>query len=176
MKRSIRFCGHIAGVVIVVSTISFGVAAAEQAIGFDLDYAVPINSDPVSPGWGMGIRLGSQVHVPLVVVTPEVGFTYHTFGGTSPNVYRGLGGVRVGIGEIIRPGVFGHIGYGAFRSDVGGSRDTSFSFTYDLGACLEFTLLPVLNLGVHTAYNKWTGGDNPPFSFATVGAHAVLVF
>jgi len=152
-------------------------ASADTAMAFDLDYAIPIDADPVSSGWGFGIRLGSQMNAPAIQVTPELGFTYHTFGGDGGlRVHRGIGGLRLGLGEVIRPGIFGHAGYGWRKVELLGVQDTSSSFTYDAGAFLDFTLLPLLNIGVHGAYNQWTGGDQPAFTFATVGAHAALVF
>lgn len=152
-------------------------AFADEAVAFDLDYAAPIKVDHVSSGWGFGIRLGSQTKLTPVVVTPEIGFTYHGFtGDAGPKVYRGIGGLRLGVGEVIRPGVFGHFGYGWSKVEFAGQKDTSGSLTYDVGAFLDFTLLPLLNFGVHGAYTQWTGGDKPSFQFATVGAHAALVF
>jgi hypothetical protein len=150
-------------------------ASAEVAAAFDLDYAAPINVD-ASAGFGFGIRLGKQMRVPpLLVATPELGFTYHSFSG-EPKVYRGIAGLRLGIGDTIRPGIFGHLGYGGRKMEIAGRSDTASSFTYDFGAFLDFTLLPLLDLGVHGAYTQWTGGDQPSFQFATVGAHAALIF
>jgi hypothetical protein len=131
----------------------------------------------VSSGWGFGFRLGSQLHAPLVAVTPELGFTYHTFSGdVGAKVYRGIAGVRLGVGEVIRPGVFGHAGFGWRKLDLASQSETDSSFTYDVGAFLDFTLLPVLNIGVHGAYNQWTGGSQASFQFATVGVHGALIF
>ncbi len=159
---------------VVVATLDSR-AFAETALAADLDFASPINAESVSSGWGAGVRLGSHAHIPLLVMTPEIGFTYHQFGGSvGPNVYRGILGLRLDLGEVIRPGVFGHLGYGALRGT--GTNDTKSSFTYDMGASLDFTLLPLLNIGAHAAYNRWTGGDEPAFAFGTLGAHAALIF
>ena len=177
MKRS-TVHKWLCGVAMLMATSAISSSAlADVAIGFDLDYAVPIKLDSVSPGWGVGARVGSQIHVPMLVITPELGFTYHQFGGdAAPKVYRGIGGLRLGIGEVIRPGVFGHVGYGARKIDLAGGSDTAWSFTYDFGAFLDFTALPVLNIGVHAAYNQWTGAGQPSFQFGTLGAHAALIF
>lgn len=139
---------------------------ADTQIGADLDYARPINSD-VDSGGGFAARLGWQLHVPLLVLTPEGVFNYVRFSGSGgPSVYRGLGGVRLGLGEVLRPGVFGHAGVAQRSAD----------FTFDVGAFLDFTLLPLLNVGVHVAYNRIRGGDDPSFQWLTLGAHAELIF
>jgi hypothetical protein len=171
-------CKALLGAAAFTALLAFSSPAfAEVALGFDLDYAAPIKVDAVKSGYGFGIRLGNQIHVPLVAITPELGFTYHGFTGDyGPKVYRGIAGLRLAVGEVIRPGVFAHAGYGARKVEFAGQADTSSSFTYDFGAFLDFTLLPFLNLGVHAAYNQWTGGDKTSFQYATVGAHAALIF
>jgi len=152
-------------------------AFAEGMAAFDVDYAAPMDSEGVSSGYGFGVRLGGQVHAPLIVLTPELGFAYHRFSGVAKQVtYGGIAGLRLGIGEVIRPGAFAHIGYGARKTELPGRADDSGALTYDVGAFLDFTLLPVLDLGVHGAYNNWTGSGQPSFPFVTVGAHVALIF
>jgi hypothetical protein len=146
----------------------------ETVIAGEIDFALPVDS-PAKSGWGFGIRLGEQLHVPLVVLTPEIGFAYHDFSGDfAPTVYRGLAGLRLGIGEIIRPGAFVHLGIGRFAIDIPGSHT---AFTYDAGAFLDFTLLPLINLGIHAAYNHINSGNHlSGFQWVTLGAHVALVF
>jgi hypothetical protein len=151
-------------------------AAAKTTVAGDLDYAAPIDSRANS-GWGFGIRLGQQFHVPLVVINPELGFTYHTFSDdSSPKAYRGIAGLRLGIGEIFRIGPFGHIGVG--HLSLSGTPDLSHTaFTYDAGLFLDLTVIPLLDVGVHGAYNRIVSGSSgPALQFATVGAHVALVF
>lgn len=152
------------------------IAEAKTTVAGDLDYAVPIDSS-AHTGWGFGIRVGQQLHAPLVVITPELGFTYHGFGGdSSPRVYRGIAGLRIGFGEVLRAGAFGHLGIA--RLDLTSVPDLSHTaFTYDAGVFLDFTALPLLDIGVHAAYNRVAADDHvSAFQFATVGAHAALVF
>ena len=148
---------------------------ADTVIAGDLDYVFPLGSKADSGG-GFGIRVGSQLHVPLLVLTPELGFTYDGFSGDfGPRVYRGIAGLRVGVGEVIRPGVFGHLGVGRMTSAPDASHT---AFTYDAGIFLDFTLLPILNIGVHGAYNHLNGGEASfaNYEWVTLGAHAALVF
>jgi hypothetical protein len=169
-----------AGAVLVASLACGEHARADTVVAADLDFVVPINdeSDDISSGAGFGIRLGHQLDVPAVVLTPEIGFTYASFDG-GVKAYRGVGGLRLGVGEILRPGVFAHAGIGRLSVDVpSGVPDPSHTaFTFDAGAFLDFTLLPFLNIGAHAAYNRQAGSDElDAFQWASLGAHAALVF
>ena len=149
-------------------------ATADVAIAVDVDYAAPIKLASVSPGYGFGVRVGTQLHAPFFVLTPEVGVARHALGGDGgPRLDRVIAGLRLGLGEILRPGVYGHVGHGALSAD---SVRSHSSLTYDFGGFLDFTVLPLVNLGVHAGYTQWTGGDQSAFQFATAGAHAALVF
>jgi hypothetical protein len=149
-------------------------AAADTAIAADLDVGFPLHSRGDSGG-GFGIRLGQELHIPLATFTPEIGFTYHNFSGDyGPKIYRGIVGARLGIGEILRPGVMGHVGFGHFVPTVG---DNQNAFTFDAGAFLDLTVIPFLNIGVHAAYNHVAADySSGSYAFATLGAHAALVF
>jgi hypothetical protein len=157
--------------------LSLWSARAEAiTVGGDLDYAGPIDSG-ASTGWGFGIRLGQRVHLPLVAVDPELGFTYHSFsGGASAQSYRGIAGLRIGIGEVFRIGPFAHLGVG--HVSLSGTPDYSHTaFTYDAGLFLDLTVLPLLDVGIHGGYNQIVASSpSPAFQFATVGADVTLVF
>ncbi len=155
-------------------TLDMGPACAATVIAGDLDYAVPIQSNADS-GAGAGVRFGWQAHLPFVVITPEVGLTYHAFAGNGGAAYRGVGGLRFGVGEIIRPGVFAHFGIG--RLALPNPDPSHTAITYDVGAFLDATFLPVVNVGIHAAYNHLSSGNpGAAFAWATIGAHAALVF
>ncbi|MET0591122.1 MAG: hypothetical protein ABW133_00380 [Polyangiaceae bacterium] len=157
-------------------------ARADIAIAGDLDFAAPTDSEvDLQTGGGFGARIGYHAHIPAIVLTPEVGFSYYDFGGNySAKVYRGIAGMRLGFGEIIRPGVFAHLGMG--QLDVTGrDPDASHSaLTYDAGAFLDLTLLPLINIGVHGAYNglnsSGESGETAAITWGSFGAHAELVF
>lgn len=148
-------------------------ARAETVIAADVDYAAAIKSD--TTGAGFGIRLGQQMRLPpLLSATPELTYTFHGF-DNGPNVYRGTFGLRLGLGEILRPGVFAHVGMGHVVPEE--PAPTSTAFSYDAGVFLDFTLLPVLNFGAHSAYTGVTSTkDAPSFRWMTLGLHAALVF
>jgi hypothetical protein len=155
-------------------------AAAEPVIAGDLDYTVPLDEDDATSGGGFGIRLGQQLEGAGAALTPELGFTYANFGGDFPaKVYRGLGGFRFGVGELVRPGLFGHVGMGRIEVDVpNGTPDPTHSaFTFDIGLFVDFVPIQHLNLGVHGSYNRVAAGDSgTAFRWATAGAHAGIVF
>jgi hypothetical protein len=162
-------------------TVLIGSAAparAETLIGVDIDYVLPVDSE-VEFGGGFAVRLGQQLHLPMIAITPELAITYASFSEAyGPSIYRGVVGLRLGAGEIIRPGAFAHIGVGRFELDVPGRSDpTGSELTYDVGLVLDFTLLPILNFGVHGAYNRLAGDSRrEPFEWLTLGAHAEVVF
>jgi len=86
-------------------------ARAEARLGLDLDYAKPIAAHGVQHGFGFAAHLGAQAHVPLLVAVSEFVFTYDGFQRSlGPNVYRGLLGFRLGVGEILRPSAYAHLG------------------------------------------------------------------
>jgi hypothetical protein len=164
----------IGSLVFVATTFSAAPAQAKTAIGADLDFAMPIDSDMKS-GAGFAIRVGQQLRAPFVVLTPELVFSDHSFTDDGPTAYRGLAGLRLGIGELIRPGVYGHLGFGSLSMPDPFPSHTAF--TYDAGIFLDLTVLPLLDVGVHGAYNRLNAGDGvPTFEWATIGAHAALVF
>jgi hypothetical protein len=143
-------------------------------VAAELDYATPVHSD-VGSGAGFGLRLGQQFRLPpIITLTPELAYTYHDF-SPLPVAYRGVVGLRLGLGEILRPGVFAHLGIARLNQESPAPSVTDFS--YDAGAFLDFTLLPFVNFGGHAAYNavEVSGGD-PRFAWVTLGVHIELVF
>jgi hypothetical protein len=148
---------------------------ASANVGGDLDLTFPLDSH-ASNGWGFSLRLGQELHLPLVALTPEIGFSYYDFGGDFGNkIYEGIAGARLGFGEVLRPGVFAHVGVG---DSVPAFADHHLGFGLDGGVFLDFTLLPILNIGIHGAYNRLSVGDvsGDSSKWFTVGVHADLVF
>lgn len=146
-------------------------------LGVDGDIGVAPDGEDTTGGGGGALRLGGEREfLAILYVRPELGAHYHEFGGErAPSLWRGIGGIRAGLDLLIRVGAFAHAGYAWFDSPVADeSRDT---FTYDLGAELGLSLLPILNLGLHYAYVNIGSGDAPrPFDFSLFGVHAELVF
>jgi hypothetical protein len=114
-----------------------------------------------------------------LTLTTELSGGFHDFSGElDPTVYRGLAGGRLGVGVIIRPSVFAHIGVGHLRYDdpFGDGRDGRTNLAGDLGAALDFTILPLVDLGVQASYNTVAGDDdNDAFEWLQAGAHITFV-
>jgi hypothetical protein len=148
---------------------------AELLLGADLDYALPLDSAADSGG-GFAVRVGYQVHVPFAVLTSELAFNYENFSGTlGPTADRGLAGLRLGLGEVFRIGPSAHIGVGRLAIDGGLATIARTGFTYDVGLFLDFTAIPILNVGVHAAYNQMPDGGGQSFQWMTFGAHVELI-
>jgi hypothetical protein len=172
------------GLIAVAWSLGAAPARADTTIAGDLDLNVPLSVEKISTGGGFGIRIGQEFHVPLLAINPEVGFTYASFSDQgTPVVYRGIVGARLGVGELFRFGVMAHVGFGHLSwtkpEGVPASIDLShFGFTYDAGIFLEFTALPLLNIGVHAAYNRLSKKNDAsvdPFQWMQLGVHLTLV-
>lgn len=153
-------------------------AHASTTIAGDLDLHVPVSINGVGSGAGFGIRVGQELHLPLVSVNPEIGFTYASFSKDEPpRVYRGIAGLRLGVGELIRFGVMAHVGFGHVSWEPAPKNYSHTGLTYDAGMFVELTALPLLNIGIHGAYNRVAekDGQPDPLQWLQLGLHATLV-
>lgn len=159
-------------------TLQTSSAQASTTIGLDLDLHVPIEINNVEAGGGFGIRLGQELHLPLVSINPEFGFTYASFSkGEPPTMYRGVAGGRIGFGELMRFGVLAHIGFGYVDWEPAPDDWSHTGLTYDAGAFFEITALPLLNIGVHATYNRIAAAEDQDetLHWMSLGAHLTLV-
>jgi hypothetical protein len=155
-------------------------AAAETVVGVDLNFNDAIVGDEASSGAGVDVYFGPRLDLTILTLTTELTGGFHDFGGDlEPTLYRGMAGGRLGIGAIIRPSIFAHGGVGYLRFDdpiVGGGRDGRTNFTGDLGLALDFTLLPLVDLGIQGSYNVMAGNDDyDAFEWLQAGAHITFV-
>lgn len=141
-------------------------------IAVDGDFNAAVNESDVDAGAGGALRLGRELDLFLVSLTPELGGSYHSFGGDDRlKLYGGFIGGRLSLGKIIEPSLFAHVGVG--RLDAPDSRTAP---TLDGGLAIDFTLLPLINFGVHGAYNVLLpGSGSDAFKFVTLGAQVALV-
>ena len=157
----------------LVGSLAAREARADTKLALDLDYAAAVDQGGVDGGAGGAVRLGQELDLVLVSLTPEIGGSYHSFGGTlDAKIYSGFVGGRLGFGKIIEPSVFAHIGIGKLTSRL--PSDTGP--TFDAGLALDFTLLPILDLGVHGAYHNLVLDDGENLDWIGVGAHAAIGF
>jgi hypothetical protein len=165
-------------------TVIGGVFAVPQAanadflLGADLDIAPALTGgDAANVGGGFAGRLGAQFGVPMLTLTPELVGSYHSFGGDAhARVYRGQAGLRLGVGEVVRPGIYSHIGVGRLNADAPYEGLERTAFGFDAGGLLDITPLPIIDIGIHGGYNHLFGDDNPAFKWVTLGVHVDLVF
>jgi hypothetical protein len=148
-------------------------------VGVDVNFNNAIAGDDSDSGAGVDIFFGPRLDLAILTLTTELSGGYHDFGGAfDPTVYRGLVGGRLGLGAIIRPSIFAHLGVGHLRFDdlIGDGRDGRTNLAGDLGAALDFTLLPLVDLGVQGSYNVVAGDDdNDAFEWLQAGVHVTFV-
>ncbi len=167
-------------------------ARADVALAADFDAAIPIDQTPqryLSTGAGFDLRLGYRFLIPYahVAIVPELAAGYTDLGA---GIVRVRPGLRVGIGRILAPYAYGHVGYSWTSFDPLGSRDLSASPpsasasgpAFDFGAGLDLTLLRRLTVGAHLGYNVVAVGatDRPTVDWRSkwmsLGLNATFYF
>lgn len=154
-------------------------AAADTVIGVDLNFNDSVIGDEATNGAGVDVFFGPRLDLTILTLTTEISGGFHDFGGDlDPTVYRAMAGGALGIGVIVRPSVFAHIGVGHLRYDDLFDRDRTgrTNLTADVGAALDFTILPLIDLGIHGSYNVLAGDDDfEAFEWLQAGAHITFV-
>lgn len=152
-------------------------AAADTVVGVELNFNDGIGGDEATAGAGVDVYFGPRLDLAILTLTTELSGGFHDFGGElDPAVYRLMAGGRLGIGAIIRPSIFAHLGAGHLRFDepLGDGRDGRTNVAADVGAALDFTILPLVDLGIQGSYNVVAGGEDP-FEWLQAGAHVTFV-
>jgi hypothetical protein len=159
---------------------------AHFALGFDLEGAIPINipqvnGNSVQGGGGFKIRVGEQLRFPFMRITPELGYGYdHLWASDADgsayawDLHRVFAGVRLGLGEILVPSVYGHVGYG-WRDTSAPDVGQAGGVTYDFGVALDLHIIPHFGIGVHAEYAGIESQPDTP-QWLALGLHADLVF
>jgi hypothetical protein len=146
---------------------------ARFMIGLDLDYAYAIEEESITAGGGGALRIGSELDLILITLIPEAYIGHHRWseGDSSITDFK-LGG-RVRIGKILEPGLYAHFGLAAVS---GGQADSYSAPAFDGGFTLDFTLIPLIDIGAHAAYSTvFETGDQGAIRYALFGLHAALV-
>jgi hypothetical protein len=180
-RKSLSLC-VVRTLIVSLLAVSAGLGSAdsvraERAIAADFEARIPLSLDDVTSGPAFGIRLGQQLHLPLVVLVPEIGFNWGSF-ADGPTIYRGILGARIGIGEILRFGLNAHIGFGHYSWEIATVDESHTGFTLDGGLFLDLTILPLLDIGVHASYARVSGDDKKglePLQWLAFGLHAALI-
>ncbi len=106
-------------------------------------------------GPAVALRLGYSFQAPLVRFTPEAKFAFESPG--TPHAFALMGGGRLNLFEVVSPAVFAHAG--TLIGDIRG-------FVWDAGVGLDFTPIPLLDIGVYGAFFQ-TRGSTFDFGNAT---------
>jgi hypothetical protein len=143
-------------------------------IALDLDYSTALAHSDIDEGGGGGLRIGLERDYFLVSLIPELQLDTHhlTADRDAATISTAKVGGRIRFFKIVEPGVFAHAGNG----HVGGDRvyeNTGLAF--DAGLTLDLTILPLVDIGLHTAWNRVFGDEETGVSYVTAGAHLALV-
>ena len=146
--------------------------AGRTHVALDFDFGSALDAPGTKSGGGGALRLGQEYDLLLLSLTPEIGGSYHSFGDDAhTKIYTGFIGGRLAVGKILEPSIFGHVGVG--RADGFQIRTAPMM---DAGLALDFTLLPLIDLGVHGGYNVLLpSNEDPALKYFTLGAQAALV-
>jgi hypothetical protein len=149
--------------------------SSKTHIAVDFDVNTAVSSAEANSGGGGQLRLGQELDLFLVSLTPELGGGYHSFAGdggaADTRLYSGFLGGRLAVGKIIEPALFAHVGV---AHTTGFEKRTAPLL--DAGLAIDFTLLPLIDLGVHGGYNvMFPRDDGSSLKFVTLGAQAALV-
>lgn len=164
------------------------VARAEWQLAADANLIFPTGDNfDEKAGFGIDGRLGYRLPSPVLQLVPELLVGYVNFAEPDDSslpdasVFRLMAGARLGFGTFLRPSVFGHIGYGNLSVTGGESilenpsrLEDDSAFHWDAGVALDLTILPVLDLGIHGAYNRLE--FDHAIEWWSLGLHAALVF
>lgn len=126
-------------------------------------------------GPAAALRLGYSFHGPAVRFTPEAKLAFESPG--TPRAGALLGGGRLNMLGVVSPAVFAHAG--GLIGDIRG-------FVWDAGVGLDFTLIPLLDIGVYGAFYQTRGAtfdfgsaswsDRDKYEWLQFGVQAALHF
>jgi hypothetical protein len=138
-------------------------ARADVALSTDFAIGIPVDQTPVrylDTGAGFDVRLGYRFIIPYqhIAVIPELAAGYTDLSAYHVRVRPGL---RVGIGRLLVPFAYGHVGWAYTNFDPKGVLDadpatpstSAQGLSFDVGGGLDVVVLPHLTVGTHLGYN-----------------------
>jgi hypothetical protein len=167
----------VAGLAAAALLVSVPTARADLAIAGDFEVLQPFDFSDATTAPGFGIRLGWQLHLPLIAITPEIGYKWSSF-KRGPTINRGLVGARISIGEIFRFGAAAHVGFGVRDEEYQTVEHSNTAMSMDAGLFFDLTVLPLLDLGVHIDYGRVGGEESEGLEviqWVTFGLHVALI-
>lgn len=144
-------------------------------LALDMDYSAAVEHSEIDSGGGAGFRIGLERDYFLVTLIPELQFNYHRLNANTRDdaaITAAKVGGRIRFLKIVEPGIFAHAGL----ANIAGDRIYEHTgIAFDAGLTLDLTILPLIDIGLHTAWNRVFGDDDSGISYVTAGAHVALV-
>lgn len=154
MERSARIFFFTILVAAASTGVAFGQEAYEEfgidarrgpVIGVEIGPNFVVVDDDISDdsaGIGFAGRLGYRLTANLFEVTPEIKLGFESPG--TPNAFQAMGGARIGLGTVVTPVAFGHVG--GLIGDLEG-------FVWDAGGGVQLNIKDV-SFGLEASYNR----------------------
>jgi hypothetical protein len=132
-------------------------------------------------GFGFAGRLGWDIDLSVLHLIPEIKVAYDrmpldvqttlTRSDEQTNVLRPMVGLRATIGiAVIAIVGFAHVGYAA---PLGASEQLDANgLVYELGGGIDFTSIPVIDIGIWGAFNQTRSGDR--YDWVSFGAQVTI--
>jgi len=185
MRNAFRAAFLAAALVLILAPAA---ASAQIQVGVDIDAIFPTDDFlDGEVGFGVAGRLGYALDFGLAELVPEVQVGYVDFGApdledaVDLDLVRLVAGGRLSLGAMLRPTLFAHIGWGSLNvsEDEGFFRDRTGigeedALTWDVGLALDLAVLPLVDVGIHAAYNGLETEE--ALQWWSAGAHAAIVF
>jgi hypothetical protein len=145
----------------------------------DVNYSEAVDHFETGKGGGVDVRFGPRLDLWLLQLTPELSAGLHDFGGYwSPTVVRSVIGGKLAVDLGVKPTVFAHLGVGRLRYDSleAVARDAATGLAGDVGAALDFSVLPMLDVGMQGSYNVvGVELNRSRFDWVQVGGHVTVI-
>lgn len=157
-------------------------ASADSLFGLAISYSDALDELSAVDGAGVDIYGGPRLDLAPLSLTAELQAGYHKFSGPlEPDAYRLMAGGRVGVGvgALLRPIAFAHLGVGHLRYNLlpAFDRESNTGLAAEAGLGLDVTLLPLIDLGLHGSYSVITGDENEDeIEWLQIGVHASWAF
>lgn len=185
--------------VFVVSAIllAAGPASAGVTFGAAPTVGIPFGARANytdTAGWGVDAFLGYRLKLAILQITPELAFSYlhvdpnPAAGNPTLQTYRGLAGLRLGLGEIFVPYVYAHVGYGGVTGGyakhgrlVPATPTPDYvdqGFTMDVGLGFDINIVRILAIGLSAGYNVlWPNdGASKPYQWVNLALQVRVIF
>jgi hypothetical protein len=161
-------------------------ARANPTVALEFNVGVPrLPREEVSTGVGFDARIGDEVFLDPVYLTPEVAGGYMALGVA---VARFGAGLRFGVRSTVAPALFIHAGYGVISYSIPdepvAASGAVEGVAFDTGFALDFRPEKSFSAGIHVAYNGILGITDSPAErgafgqvhWLSLGAHAAAYF